>query len=193
MKTQIKTLLASTLTVLAISASLFGTPASAHEKAAASINSPVGIKQVKIIGNVEITLVQREKEGIEYAYGNTGHVSVTQEGNMLKIKSTEMETAKVVVYVNSIYRIDASDYAVVNTADQLQLKYLQVFLSGHATADINLNTESLYTVIKENADLKLAGFTGEHTIVMGKKNKLYTNKLKALETNKDTTEYLVKL
>jgi len=192
MKTQIKTLLASTLTVLAISASLFGTVASAHEKAPVSISSPSGIKRVKISGNVEVTLVQREKEGIEYADGNSGRVSVTQQGNMLRISSSETETAKVVVYVNNIYRIDASGYAVVKNTDQLQLKYLQVFLSGHARAEISSNTESLYTVLKENSDLKLAGFTGEHTIVMGKKNKLYTDKLKALSISTDTADYLAK-
>ncbi|MBO9674296.1 MAG: DUF2807 domain-containing protein [Sphingobacteriaceae bacterium] len=182
MKTSIKTLTKSVLAAIVLSSAIFSTSAMADEKKPAKVFAPKNVSQVIVNGNVEVTLVQREKEGISYNDDNLGKVKVIQDGYALKISSEDNEVAKITVYVNHIYRVKASDHAVVKTQGKLALKYLQVFLNENAVAEINSDTESLYTVIENNADLKLSGATERHTLVMGRTPKLNLDRFAALTT-----------
>ncbi|QDW24455.1 hypothetical protein FFJ24_006320 [Pedobacter sp. KBS0701] len=189
MKTSINTLTKSILAAIVLSSAIFSTSAMADEKQPTKVYAPKNVTQVSVNGNVEITLVQRSKEGISYNDDNTGKVKVTQEGYALKISSVDDEVAKITLYVNNIYRVKASGDAVVKTEGKLALKYLQVFLKENAVAEINSDTESLYTVIEDNADLKLSGATEKHTLVMSKTPKLNLDRFAALTTevsNPDT-------
>jgi Putative auto-transporter adhesin, head GIN domain len=189
MKTSIKTLTKSILAAIILSSAVFSTSAMADEKQPTKIYAPKNVTQVIVSGNVEITLVQRSKEGISYNDDNTGKVKVIQDGYALKISSVDDEMAKITLYVNNIYRVKASGHAVVKTQSKLALNYLQVFLKENAVAEINSDTESLYTVIENNADLKLSGATEKHTLVMGKTPKLNLDRFAALTTetsNPDT-------
>ncbi|MFD2581451.1 GIN domain-containing protein [Pedobacter vanadiisoli] len=182
MKTSIKTLTKSVLAAIVLSSAIFSTNVMADEKKPAKVSAPKNVSQVIVSGNVEVTLVQRAKEGISYNDDNLGKVKVTQDGYALKISSEDQEVAKVTVYVNNIYRVKASDHAVVKTQGKLALKYLQIFLNENAVAEINSDTESLYTVIENNADLKLSGATEKHTLVMGRTPKLNLDRFAALTT-----------
>ena len=189
MKTSIKTLTKSLLAAIVLSSSIFSTGVMADEKQPTKVSAPKNVNQVIVSGNVEVTLVQREKEGINYNDDNTGKVKVTQDGYALKISSEDKEVAKITLYVNNIYRVKASDNAVLKTQGKLDVNYLQVFLKGNAVAEINSETESLYTVIENNADLKLSGATDKHTLVMGRTPKLNLDQFAALTTemsNPDT-------
>jgi len=182
MKTSIKTLTKSLLAAIVLSSSIFSTSLVADEKQPTKVSAPKNVNQVIVSGNVEVTLVQREKEGISYNDDNSGKVKVIQEGYALKISSEDKEVAKITLYVNNIYRVKASDNAVVKTQGKLDVKYLQVFLKGNAVAEINSDTESLYTVIENHADLKLSGATEKHTLVMGRTQKLNLDRFAALTT-----------
>ena len=182
MKTSIKTLTKSLLAAIVLSSSIFSTNLMADEKQPTKVSAPKNVNQVIVSGNVEVTLVQREKEGISYNDDNSGKVKVIQDGYALKISSDDKEAAKITLYVNNIYRVKASDNAVVKTQGKLDVKYLQVFLKGNAVAEINSDTESLYTVIENHADLKLSGATEKHTLVMGRTQKLNLDRFAALTT-----------
>ncbi|MBE5321594.1 DUF2807 domain-containing protein [Pedobacter sp. MR2016-19] len=182
MKSSIKTLTKSLLAAIVLSSAIFSTSAMADERQSTKVSAPKNVNQVIVSGNVEVTLIQREKEGISYNDDNTGKVKVIQDGYALKISSEDKEVAKITLYVNDIYRINASDNAVVKTQGKLAVKYLQVFLKGNAVADVNSDTESLYTIIENNADLKLSGATEKHTLVMGKTPKLNLDRFAALTT-----------
>ncbi|MBB6238264.1 hypothetical protein HDC90_002896 [Pedobacter sp. AK013] len=189
MKNSIKTFAKSLLAAIVLSTSIFSTGAMAGEKQPTKVSAPKNVNQVIVSGNVEVTLIQREKEGISYNNDNTGKVKVMQDGYALKISSEDKEVAKITLYVNNIYRVKASDQAVVKTQGKLDVKYLQVFLKGNAVAEINSDTKSLYTVIENNADLKLSGATEKHTLVMGRTPKLNLDRFAALTTeisNPDT-------
>jgi len=189
MKTSIKTLIATSLTAIVLTSSVFTTSVMASEKKpASSVSAPEAFKKITVKGNVEITLVQRQNEGVSYSDDNTGKAKITQEGNTLKISSTDKDAAKITIYVNDLYRIDASENAIVKTNGKLKSKFLQVFLKGNAHADINSSTEGLYTVIEDNADLKLSGATDNHTLVMGKTPKLTIDRFAALKTNISSVE-----
>jgi hypothetical protein len=182
MKTPIKTLTKSVLAAIFLSSAIFSTSVMADEKQPIKMSAPKNISQVIVSGNVEITLVQGQKESVSYNDDNTGTVKVIQDGHALKITSTDGNTAKITVYVKDIYRIQASENAVVKTAGKLDSKYLQLFLKGDAVAEINSNTESLYTVIEGRADLKLSGATQEHILVMGSTPKLNLDRFAAMKT-----------
>ncbi|RDC55674.1 hypothetical protein DU508_15500 [Pedobacter chinensis] len=188
MKTSIKTLIASSLTAIVLSAGVFSTSVSATEKAPVKVSTVGTFKRVSVKGNVEVTLVQRSSAGVSYAEDNVGSAKIIQDGDNLKISSSDKGLTKVVVYVKDIFRIEASENAIVKTEGKLTTQYLQIFLKGNAHADINTSTEGLYTVIKDNADLKLSGSTDSHTLVMGKTQKLTIDKFAALKTNISSVE-----
>ena len=191
MKTSIKTLGKSLLAAIVLTSSILATSVSADEKQPVKISAPKNINKLIISGNVEVTLIQNGREGVSYNDDNTGKVKVIQDGYALKISSEDKSPAKVTVYVKNIYRVQASDDAVVKTDGKLDVKYLQVFLKGNAVAQINSHSESLYTVIEGNSDLKLSGDTKNHNLVMGKTQKLNLDKFAALQTEMNTPEAIL--
>lgn len=182
MKTLFSTSAKSLMAALVLSASIFSGNVMAGEKQPVKISAPNNFDKVVVNGNVEVTLIQNGTEGVSYADDNTGNVKVIQDGSALKITSTDNNPAKIKVYVKNIYRVQAADEAVVKTEGKLNVQYLQVFLSGNAVAKINSKTESLYTVMEGNADLKLSGATQNHNLVMGSTPKLNLDKFAASKT-----------
>lgn len=193
MKTSIQTLAKSVVAAIVLSATIFTVSASANETKPVKVSAPKNFNKVVVSGNVEVTLIQSGTESISYADDNTGKVKVIQDGYDLKITSEDKNPAKVVLYVNNIYRVQASGDAVVKTTDKLNTQYLQVFLKENATAEINSNTESLYTVIEGKADLKLSGATQKHTLVMGKTQKLNLSNFAAAQTEMSNQEATVQI
>ncbi len=182
MKTLFSTPAKSLFAALVLSASIFSTNVMATEKQPVKMSAPKNFDKVVVSGNVEVTLIQNGTEGVSYADENTGNVKVIQDGSALKITSTDNNPAKITVYVKNIYRVQASDDAVVKTDGKLNVQYLQVLLSGNAVAKINSNTESLYTVMEGKSDLKLSGATEKHNLVMGSTPKLNLDKFAAAKT-----------
>ncbi|WP_316829070.1 GIN domain-containing protein [Pedobacter miscanthi] len=188
MKTSIKTLIATSLTAIILSSTLFTTSVSATEKEPVTISKLKAFKRVSVNGNVELTIVQNNCASISYTDDNTGTAKIIQDGDNLKITSTGTDKAKLIIYVTDIYRIEALENAIVKTEGKLKTKYLQIFLKGNAHAEINTSTEGLYTVIADNADLKLSGSTDNHTLVMGNSQKLTIDRFAALKTNISSVE-----
>ncbi len=190
MKTSIKTLTKSLLAAIVLTSSIFTTSVMADEKQPTKVSAPNNFSKVIVGGNVEVTLVQRQKEGVSYNEDNTGSVKVIQDGDALKITSMSNDVAKITVYVKNIYRVQASENAVIKTEGKLDTKYLQLFLKENAVAEINSKTESLYTVIEGKADLKLKGATQNHILVMGKTQKLNLDRFAALKTEMSNQQTL---
>lgn len=143
------------------------------------------IKKVIISGNVEVTLVQSPKSKTLYKNDNNAYVQVKQVGNSLVVGTkNSTETAKITVYVDQIYRVDASGNAVVQASDALNLEYLQIFLKDNAKADINSTTLGLYTSLIGSSELKLQGTTGNHVIAMDALSKITMEKFSATKTEK---------
>jgi len=188
MKTSIKTLIATSLTAIVLSSAVFTTSVSATEKTPEISVKIAAFKRVSVKGNVELTIIQRSNTGISYNDDNTGAAKVMQDGDNLKIASTSVDKVKLTLYVNDLYRIEASENAIVKTQGKLTTKYLQIFLKENAHAEINTSTEGLYTVIADQADLKLSGSTDNHTLVMGNSQKLTIDRFAALKTNISSIE-----
>ncbi|MGQ7855453.1 GIN domain-containing protein [Pedobacter sp. WC2501] len=187
MKTTIKTLIMMVLTAITLAATLPNNLRAAEKKNTLLYNIQ-NFRKIVIKGNVEVILVQRSTIGVFYADDNTGHVKVTQQGEVLRITSLDKEKCKLIIYVNDIYRIEADENAVVKTEAKLTTKFLQIILKGNAFADIDTSTEGLYTEILDSSTLKLKGNTNRHALIMGKATNLTIDHFAAAQTDVSRVE-----
>jgi len=139
-------------------------------------------RKIRINGNVEVTLVQKPALGISYTDDNEGSVKVIQQGEVLNITGSSTTSAKLLVYVNDLYRIEADDDAKVKTDGILSTKYLQIILKGNAYADIYSKSEELYTSIGDKSALRLRGKTDAHFLYMDRAPNLTLDQFAALRT-----------
>ena len=179
MKNSIKNLFAATLSVIVLTSSAF---AATTEPS----NTITVLKQVKNIskidvkGNVEVILVQAPVESVKvYDSYYAKNALVQQQDGVLRISSYQKETLTVAVYVRNLSTIEAGDNATVKTFGNVNFLSRDVVLTGAAKADINANTVSLITTVKDNANLKLAGYTNDLYATMGAKAILNMAQFKA--------------
>ncbi|WP_412467560.1 GIN domain-containing protein [Pedobacter sp. KLB.chiD] len=181
MKTLLKTLFASSLALVLSTSAVVSVHATETIKPVHA-SKPLNFKRIKVSGNVELTIIQGKRTGISYTDENSGEVKVMQSGDGLEITALDNSSAKLTIYVNDLYRIHAMDHAKVKTQGKINTQYLQVFLSGNASLELNSQTEGLYTVIEDQADLTLSGSTKDHMLVMGQGQKLTMDKFVAANT-----------
>jgi hypothetical protein len=137
-------------------------------------------KKVVVKGNTTVYFIQSNREEVSIDEGDPKDISIIQTGNKLRINSTSTDPVLITVYFKDIYRIEASDHAVVRSQSALNLQHLQIMLRDNSSGNISLNTNSLYTETDDQSKLVLRGKTGRH-IIKGYSN-LKTKKLRALYT-----------
>ncbi len=173
MKTTTKSLIAAAFTAVifgsSVVAAFAGTPVKpVVEKETAAVT----FNKITVTGNVNVVLVQKDKESVSVDERfNPEKTSIKRQGYNLLIHSSEINPVTITVAVKDLQRIDVAGISSVTTKGKLDVKYLQIFMSYSSSAKINANTESLYTVISDAADLKLSGTTDEHTLVAGTNTK----------------------
>lgn len=183
MKTRIQILMGAAVAAL-LTISSVNVNAAVKLPAMESLTLKTDVKKVVVKGNVRVTLMQGNREWVTMDENDMDKVSVSQFGDILTISSNETEPINVIVHVNDIYRIDASDNAVVNTQGNLKLQNLQIFLRDQAVARVNTVTESLYTLVDNDANLVLRGSTESHTVNYAALNNVNMTKFTAAKTNK---------
>lgn len=186
---KLQTVLTFAMTAVVLSATVLASTAAEkvnHPTAVAAVNPD--IKKLLVTGNIRVFLVQSDREWVSLDQEDTGKVSVKQIGHTLTISSSEKSPVSVTVYVKDLYRVDASDQAVVKTIGKLNVKNLQIMLRDNATARIKANTESLYTVVNNHANLELLGATAIHIVKTDGIAIVNTNKLVAVTTNHEPQE-----
>lgn len=186
MKT-LKTLFTSALTAIVLTATVFASTAAASPVMAIH-TSNLDIKKIKVTGNAKVFVVQGSSEWVSMDEENLDKVSLKQIGNTLTISSTERNPVSVTVYVKDIYRIEACDKAVVKTVGKFNVKYLQVLLKDNAIARVKANTQSIYTVISDQANLELLGTTDKHIVKKNGVGIINTEKFAALTTHQEAVE-----
>jgi len=189
MKTSIKSLFATSLIAIAISTSTVYANASAPKMISANAVDITSIQKIIVTGNVYVNIVQAPKSKFLYENENNADVVVKKTNNSIIIDgSNAIRTAEITIYVNNIYRIDASGNAMVQTKGPFNLKNLQVFAKDNAIVEVNAQTESLYTVIKDSAELKLQGHSDSHVLTMDKLSKLTLMNFTANKTEKNNSD-----
>ncbi|MEJ5964130.1 GIN domain-containing protein [Pedobacter immunditicola] len=166
MKTSIKTAFATALTAVLLATTAFTTFATESPKKATVKASAMKVNMVVVTGDVDVYLIHSDKEDIKVVpFGdNEANVSFKKRGPKLFINSAEAGRATIYVYLKDLKRIDASNTAMVKTRGDFNMDALQIFLKDDAKANVNVNTKSLYTVIKDQSDLKLTGQSDVHIL-----------------------------
>ena len=166
MKTSIKTVLATALTAVFLSTTAFATFATDTPKDPTVKASAMNVNMVVVTGSVDVYLIHSDREDIKVVpFGeNEANVSIKKRGPKLFINSGQAERATIYVYLKDLKRIDASNTAMVKTKGDFNMDALQIFLKDDAKANVNVNTKSLYTVIKDQSDLKLTGKSDVHIL-----------------------------
>lgn len=188
MKTSIKTLFATSLIALATTTSAVyaNTNNTSISASAVKISS---VKKLVISGDVEVTISQDANAKALYTNEGNENVLVTKLGDAIYVNSKN--NAKITLYIDDIYRIEASDNAIVNNKSVLSLKYLQVFLKGNARAELNTTTEDLFTSIKNKSNLTLSGNTDKYKIDMDKSSRIALDQFKSKNTDATASDVYV--
>lgn len=131
--------------------------------------------KVIVTGNVEVLLVWSPNLSINYAHDNEGAAKVIQKDRVLHIVGSDRLKSKIVLYTNNIYRIEAHHQAIIRSEGAINVKFLQILMKDNAQADLNIIAEGLYTIISDNAVLKLEGNTKDFTLLANGASKLITN------------------
>ncbi|RZK34366.1 MAG: hypothetical protein EOO90_30915 [Pedobacter sp.] len=165
MKTLAKTLFATALTAVLFASSV-ATTLAADSAPLAKTTSVKNVNRIWVSGNVKVVLTQGDKESIKGSENyDASKTSVFSNGNTLYIQSMESQQVTLNVTVKDLERVEAYGQSVVVTSNNFDVKNLQLFLYQSATAKIKTTATSLYTVVKEDAVLKLNGTAMESTMI----------------------------
>nr|WP_315420005.1 DUF2807 domain-containing protein [uncultured Pedobacter sp.] len=172
MKTLAKTLFAAALTAVVFTSSAMATLAAEPVKTETKTSSLSTFNRIWVSGNVKIVLTQGDEQNVAGASNyDAAKTSVTTDGKTLFINSLETSQVTLNITVKDLERIEAYGQSVVVTNNNFDVKYLQLFLGQSATAKIKTTAGSLYTIVKDDAVLKLNGTAGQSTmIVSNRKN-----------------------
>ena len=166
MKTLAKTIFAAALTAVVLTSSAMATFAAEPVKAEAKTSSLSKFNRIWVSGNVKIVLTQGDKQNVEGESNyDAAKTSVSTDGKTLFINSEETSQVTLNITVKDLERIEAYGQSVVVTSNNFDVKYLQLFLSQSATARIKTTAGSLYTIVKDDAVLKLNGTASQSTMI----------------------------
>ncbi|WP_116168855.1 GIN domain-containing protein [Pedobacter agri] len=165
MKTLAKTLFATALTAVLFASSV-ATTFAADSAPLAKTSSVKNVNRIWVSGNVKVVLTQGDQESIKGSENyDATKTSVISNGQTLYINSMESQQVTLNITVKDLQRVEAYGQSVVVTSNNFDVKHLQLFLNQNATAKIKTTTASLYTVVKEDAVLKLNGTAVESTMI----------------------------
>ncbi|RZL17063.1 MAG: hypothetical protein EOO89_09810 [Pedobacter sp.] len=166
MKTLTQKLFAAALTAVVLTSSAMTTLAIEPVSTIAVAPSLTSFNTIWVSGNVKIILTQGEKQSIVGTDNyNSSKTSVLSKGQTLYINSMELGQVTINITVKDLQRIEAYGQSVVVTSNIFDVKNLQLFLNQNAIAKIKTTTQSLYTIIKDDAVLKLNGTAEQSTMV----------------------------
>lgn len=167
MKTLAKTLFAAALTAVVFTSSAMATFAAEPVKAETKTSSLSSFKRIWVSGNVKVILTQGDKQSVKgTADYDANKTSVTSDGKTLFINSMEKEQVTLNITIKDLERVEAYGQSEVVTNNNFEVKNLQLFLNQSATAKIKTTANSLYTVVQDDAVLKLNGSADQSTMII---------------------------
>jgi hypothetical protein len=182
MKTSVKTLFALFTGIILLSNTV-SVKAAEPTNHITTLSSVKDIRKIVVSGNVNLLLVQGNKESIKvYDKYYSKNALVQQQGGTLRISSYADRPLSIVVYVKELNAIEANNEAKVRTEGCFQLLNLDVRLKDNASANINAKTVNLFTSVKGASALKIAGTADQHAIEMCDLGNLTLDKFAAGET-----------
>ncbi|MES2828231.1 MAG: DUF2807 domain-containing protein [Bacteroidota bacterium] len=168
--TTLKAVLAIALTAVVLTSSAYATLAAEPQT---KVTTTTGVNKIWVSGNVKLVLTQGDKESIKGTENfDAAKTSVHSDGQTLFINSTESSPVTINITMKDLQRVEAFGQSSIVTTNNFDVRYLQLFLSQSATAKISAVTGSLYTVINDDAVLKMSGAAHQHTSVAANANSM---------------------
>jgi len=193
MKTLTKTLFAVALTAVVFTSSAMSTFATEPVKAETKASSLSTFNRIWVSGNVKLILTQGNQQNVagESNY-DAEKTSITTDGKTLFIHSMETSQVTLNITVKDLERIEAYGQSVVVTSNNFDVKNLQLFLSQNATAKIKTTAGSLYTILKEDAVLKLNGTADQSTMIASNSKNIKLADFVSLKSESYASEAMMK-
>lgn len=178
MRTSIQNLFATVLTLATLTTSAFAADGSA--KNVTVLDQQKNINKIEVSGNVEVIVLQSPTQQVKvYDSYYSKNALVQEENGVLRISSFQKEQLTVAVYVSQLSAISGANQSIVRTQGKINFLDLSVTLADNAKAEIEVNTVSLHTIVKDKASVKLAGETLEYTASLSKDAKVNMGQFKA--------------
>jgi len=193
MKTSIKTLVALAITAVVLTGSTVNSFATEIKKETV-LAEVKKVNKINVSGNVELILVQSTNESVKvYDDYYAKNALVQQKNGELRISSFNKEILTIVVYVNSLTEITATDHASVRTSGKFNTLALDVNLKDNATASLDINTLNLFTNVADSANLTLTGSTESYSSLMGSLAQVNMSKFSSESTNIQSKNTIAKV
>jgi len=189
MKT-LKSIFSAALTAVVLTSTAFTTFATEPVKKITS--SAAGISKIWVSGNVKIVLTQGNEEGVIGTENfDAQKTSVVSNGQTMYINSMEAGQVTINVSLKDLQRVEAYGQSVV-VANNFDVKHLQLFLNQSASAKIKTNTGSLYSVVNDDATLRMSGSADQSTIVASNMDNVKLNNFATLKSEQYVSEKVMK-
>lgn len=166
MKTLTKTLFAAALTAVILSSSAITAFASEPVVSTTATAQLSTVNRIWVSGNVKLVLTQGDQQGItETDNYDATKTTISSNGKTLFINSGETNQVLIKITLKDLERVEAYGQSVVVTSNNFDVKNLQLFISQGAIAKIKTTAKSIYTVVKEEAVVKLNGTAVHSTLI----------------------------
>ena len=192
MKNLAKTVFAMALTAVVMTSTMATTFAAAPVVTTLETPSLTSFNKIWVSGNVKIVLTQGDQQSVVAVnnYDST-KTSVLSNGQTLYINSMESGQVTLNITVKDLQRVEAYGQSLVVTNNNFDVKNLQLFLSQSATAKIKTTAESLYTVLKDDAVLKLNGTATQSTLIASNTKNLKVADFASLKSTSYASESMM--
>jgi hypothetical protein len=193
MKNLAKTLIAAAIASVMISSSVVTAFAAEPVATTVTSRSVLTFYRIWVSGNVKVILTQGDKTSVgSTEYFDSSKTSVMTNGQTLFIKSTAPGLVTLNITVKDLQRVVASGKSVIVTTNNFDVRNLQLFLDQSARANIKTTAQSLYTVLKDDAVLKLSGTADESTMVASNMKNVKLRGFSTLRSESYASEAIMK-
>nr|WP_199076821.1 DUF2807 domain-containing protein [Pedobacter sp. ASV19] len=169
MKTLIKTLFTAVMTIMIGVSAVAPSFANEGIQGILVLADTSDYSMLKVSGNVKVYLRQGSRDRVYTEFTeDLGRVSFKRRGPKLMIHSATQEAIIVFVTVKDLKRVELCDQASIGSQGSLNFPIFQVLLKDQAEANLKVCAGDLYTVVNDQAMLKLSGSSDSHTIKKGK-------------------------
>lgn len=188
-----KKLFAAAAAAVLLTSSVVTTFAAEPVPSTLSPRKSLSFNRIWVSGNVTILLTQGDKQSIVSPDNyDASKTSVMTNGQTLYIKSTDPGQVVLNITVNDLQRVVAYGRATVVTSNNFDVKSLQVFLNQKSRAKIKTTAKSLYTVVKDDAVLKLKGTADESTMIASNMKNIKAADFATLRSKSYASEAIMK-
>ena len=154
----------------------------------AQSKSVAAFTSLKVFDKIPVQLISSSDYKAEISGSKSDDIEFVNSGNELKVRMKTLQLlqgddVKVVLYYKNINSIQASQGAVVTSADKINASKLEVTSNEGSQIDINVDTAVLEGKVNTGGILKLAGESDSQSVVVNTGGKYDGQNLKTSITS----------